>query len=226
VYLRGLDGSPAVRLGEGSAQSLSRDGKRVLAFVGSPDAPDIAIYPTGAGEAKRLSAGGIALRSGEWLPDGRHFLAGGIEKGHEPRTYVFDSEGGAARPLTPEGYRGVLVSQDGKRVALRGPKGGTFVASTDGGEPKEVPGIEATTSVAGWSPDGRLLVRKGASTEVPMRLFAVDIETGREEVWREFLPADATGLNGLISFRNASNGAYAYSYFRSLSNLFLVEGVK
>jgi hypothetical protein len=69
-------------------------------------------------------------------------------------------------------------------------------------------------------------VRKGTSTELPMRLFAVDIETGREEIWREFLPTDATGLNGLISFRNAPNGAYAYSYFRSLSNLFLVEGVK
>ena len=226
VYLRALDGSPAVRLGEGSAQSLSPDGKRVLAFVGSPDAPDIAIYPTGAGEAKRLPAGGIVLRSGGWLPDGRHFLVGGVEKGHEARTYVFDSEGGAPRPLTPEGYRGVLVSQDGKRLGLRGPKGGTFVVPIDGGEPKAVPGIEATSSIVGWSPDGRLLVRKGTSTELPMRLFAVDLETGREELWREFLPADATGLNGLISFRNAPNGAYAYSYFRSLSNLFLVEGVK
>ena len=49
--------------------------------------------------------------------------------------------------------------------------------------------------------------------------------TGREELWREFFPADATGVNGLIAFRNAPNGAYAYSYFRNLSNLYLVEGL-
>ena len=34
VYVRNLDGSPAVRLGEGNGQSISPDGKRVLALIG------------------------------------------------------------------------------------------------------------------------------------------------------------------------------------------------
>ena len=46
---------------------------------------------------------------------------------------------------------------------------------------------------------------------MPMRLFALDPETGREELWREFSPADATGVNSLIAFHSAPNGAYAYS---------------
>ena len=89
-----------------------------------------------------------------------------------------------------------------------------------------MPGFEDSSSLAGWTPDGRLLVRKGTSTELPMRLFALDPDTGREELWREFFPADATGVNSLIAFRNAPNGAYAYSYFRNLSSLYLVEGLK
>ena len=40
------------------------------------------------------------------------------------------------------------------------------------------------------------------------------------------MPADATGLNALNVLRVAPNGAYSYSYFRALSNLYLVEGLK
>ncbi len=226
VYVRAIDGSPAVRLGEGNAQSISADGKSVLAFVGPPDAPELVVYPTGAGEAKKVPNGGLAVRAARWLPDGRHFLGVAVEKGRAARTYVFDVEGGAPRPLTAEGVSGATVSPDGKRFAARGPKGEAFIVSVDGGEPKAVPGFEASSSLAGWAPDGRLLVRKGTSTEIPMRIYALDPETGREELWREFFPADATGVNGLVAFRNAPNGAYAYSYFRNLSNLYLVEGLK
>jgi len=226
VYVRAIDGSPAVRLGEGNAQSISADGKRVLALVGPPEAPEIVVYPTGAGEAKKVSNGGLAVRVTRWLPDGRRFLAVGVEKGHAARTYVFDVEGGAPRPLTAEGIRGAQISLDGKRFAARGTKGETFVLPVDGGEPKAVPGLDASTSLAGWAPDGRLLVRKGTATEMPMRVYAVDTETGGEQLWREFFPADATGINSLIAFRNAPNGAYAYSFFRNLSILYLVEGVR
>ena len=53
------------------------------------------------------------------------------------------------------------------------------------------------------------------------------VDDGEQRLDRvEFVPADATGVNGLMSFRSAPNGAYAYSYFRNLSNLYLVEGLK
>jgi hypothetical protein len=78
----------------------------------------------------------------------------------------------------------------------------------------------------GFAPDQRLYVRKGSGSVIPARLVLFDPATGKEEPWREIVPADAAGINALQGFRIAPNGAYAYSYFRSLSTLFLVEGVR
>jgi Tol biopolymer transport system component len=227
VYVRGLDGSPAVRLGEGNGQSISPDGKRVLALVGPPGSPDIVIYPTGAGEAKKIPAPGLSVRGARWLADGKRFLAVARQPSHPARTYLFDGEGGAPRALTPEGYRGTIVSPDGKRLYAFGPDGGTYAFSLEGGgEPTPVPGIDIADGLAGWAPDGRLYLRKGNSTRIPAQVVLFDPATGKQEPWRELVPADSTGINALQVFRISSDGAYAYSYFRSLSNLFLVEGVK
>ena len=94
VFLRGTDGSPAIRLGEGSASSLSPDGKRVLGIVHPTSDQEIVIYPTGPGKAKRLSLPNLHARSAEWLPDGRHFVMAAPEPGHGGRVYLGDIEGG------------------------------------------------------------------------------------------------------------------------------------
>jgi Tol biopolymer transport system component len=47
TYLRGTDGSPAVRLGDGVAQGLSPDGKWALAMLSSPSR--LILLPTGPG---------------------------------------------------------------------------------------------------------------------------------------------------------------------------------
>jgi Tol biopolymer transport system component len=57
VYLRKTDGSPAVRLGDGRSQRLSPDGKWALAVLFTP--PQLALLPTGAGEARSLERGPI-----------------------------------------------------------------------------------------------------------------------------------------------------------------------
>ena len=53
VYLRNTDGSPAIRLGEGSGLSLSPDGKWALSRLNVTPSP-LVLYPTGVGEMKRL----------------------------------------------------------------------------------------------------------------------------------------------------------------------------
>ena len=163
-----------------------------------------------------------------WLPDGKRFLATARQPGHPARTYLFDGEGGAPQALTPEGYRGAITSPDGKRLYTYGPDQGTYVFSLDGtgGEPVKVPGIDVNDGLAGWAPDGRLYVRKGNSTRIPAPIVLLDPATGKQEPWRELVPADATGINALQVPRFLPNGAYAYGYFRSLSNLYLVEGLK
>src|SRR5262249_36495712 len=44
VYVRGMDGSPAVRLGEGSSQGLSPDGKWALAITHPASQPQLVLY--------------------------------------------------------------------------------------------------------------------------------------------------------------------------------------
>jgi len=226
VYMRGLDGSPAVRLGEGNAQKFSPDGKRVLALVGPPGNPEMVIYSTGAGESKKISNAGLAIRGAAWLPDGRRIIAGGREPGHRARVFLFDSEGGKPRAVTPEGYRGTAVFPDGARLLTFGPDNGVYICAIDGsGEPKKVPGIGNQDSLAGWTSDGRVYVRRGGATRIPMHVDIVDLTTGESASLYDLIPTDSTGVNALQVLRIAQNGAYAYSYYRQLSNLFLVEGL-
>jgi eukaryotic-like serine/threonine-protein kinase len=61
-YVRGTDGSPAIRLGEGLSPTLSRDGKRVLALVPAKDGRRRLVeLPTGAGESRVISTGDVQV---------------------------------------------------------------------------------------------------------------------------------------------------------------------
>jgi hypothetical protein len=75
VCLRQTDGSPVVRLGEGFAADLSRDGKWALASVPTTP-PQLVLYPTGAGEPRRLERGGlVSYETAKFFPaDGRSLL--------------------------------------------------------------------------------------------------------------------------------------------------------
>jgi hypothetical protein len=52
AYLRRVDGSPAVKVTEGTAEALSRDAKWAACIRESP--PRILLVPTGAGESRSL----------------------------------------------------------------------------------------------------------------------------------------------------------------------------
>src|SRR5262249_5043315 len=85
-YKRGTDGSPAVRLGKGTALALSPDGKWALASQG-PDLRPI-LLPTGPGQPRELPlAAGIALIAGQacFFPDGKRVIVAGLEPGHKLR---------------------------------------------------------------------------------------------------------------------------------------------
>ena len=74
VYMRKTDGSPAVRLGEGFAESLSPDGQWVLATHSHETPTQIYLLPTGAGEPKQLTHDAMQHFNAAWLPDGKRFI--------------------------------------------------------------------------------------------------------------------------------------------------------
>ncbi len=227
VYIRKTDGSPAVRLGEGNTQDLSPDGEWALAIIHGASDPQLVAYPTGAGEPRVFPKDGVSVFSASFLPpDGKQILITGSEPGHGPRLYMREFAGGKPRALTPEGYSSLGISSpDGKWTLALGPDRKRYFYPASGGEPTTVPGLEPEDNVDGRSADGRFLYvhRRGAP---PMKVYRLEIATGRKELWRTLMPADAAGVSGLSPYPTPDGEAYVYNYTRTLSDLYLVEGVR
>ena len=224
VCLRKTDGSPVVRLGEGWPADLSADGKLALAVIQSRP-PQLVIYPTGAGETQQLKRGEIEnYVTAQWFRDGKSVLINGNEPGKGTRFYVQQIGGGAARPVTPEGTRDGWLSSDGKLVLARGPEGKYSVYPIAGGEPRPVPGLTEADILAQWSADGRsVLVYRRA--EIPCRLERVDLASGHRTLFKEFAPADRTGLLSMREiFVTDDLRSYAYTAYYQVSSLFVSEG--
>jgi eukaryotic-like serine/threonine-protein kinase len=227
VYLRKTDGSPAVKLGEGNAQSLSPDGKWVLAIF--PAGPQqLALLPTGAGERRVLPAGPITEYKGAtWFPDGKSVLFVGREAGKGMRCYVQSVDGGEPRAVTPEGRYsyGSSVSPDGNWFFAYGEQERMALYPVNGGEPRPIEGLAANEFPIRWDADGRSLYIHEGET-VPLRVSRFDPTTGRKETVQEIVPRDAsTGSVVYNMYLTPDGRSFAYTYRRALADLSLIEGV-
>lgn len=227
VFLRATDGSPPVRLGDGRPFDLSPDGKWVLSRPVRPPF-QLTMLPTGAGESQILNDAGLQdIRWAGWFPDGRRLLIMANESGRLPRMWVQDLSGSKPRPVTPEGATGKdpVISPDG-RFVVAFPSGAMRALRypVDGGEPEPIAGLEDNEYPMQWTEDGALYVRKGG---VPAKISRLDVGTGQRTVWKEIAPADPAGIWSMMRVMLTRDGrSYAYGFSRSLSELYLVEGLK
>jgi eukaryotic-like serine/threonine-protein kinase len=228
-FIRGTDGSAPVRLGDGVGMAISPDGRWVTANTPREEHPKLWLYPTGAGDKKLLSTGGLEIESSaDWLHDSRKVIFTANESGHGSRIFLIDTAGGNPRALTPEGYRMVprTVSPDDKRVAVIGPDRRRYFYPIEGGEPQPIPGLAPEETPAGWSNDGRFLY-VFRRRDVPARVTKLDVATGRKEPWKEFMPGDGAGIQDIAPIIPTPSGeAYVYGYSRTLSDMYVVEGLK
>jgi serine/threonine protein kinase/Tol biopolymer transport system component len=231
VFLRKMDGSPAVRLGEGEGLALSPDGKWVLAaLVRLPPAP-LVLLPTGAGEQRPLSKDTLIHDSnaGRFFPDGRRILFTGSEPGRSRRAWVQDLEGGKPRPVTPEGVVGALLSPDGRFVLARGPDQKFALYPTESGPPRPLEGFDPNDRPLGWNADGSsVYVSYVAAASLTARVFRVGIPGGRRELWKEFTPRDPTGVQSLggTPAITADGRTFVFTYSHNLSDLYVIQGLK
>ncbi len=226
VYIRKTDGSPAIRLGQGSGIALSPDGKWALARQNTNPAP-LSLLPTGVGEMKSIKDDGLNHTGAAWLPDGDHIVFSGIEAGHGMRLYLESLSDGKPKAISEEGVGAApILSPKGDLVADTGPDRKIYVYPVQGGERRLVPGIEAGELPTGWSADGQELfvLHRG---EVPARVSRVDITTGKRTLWRTLEPSDSAGIDtiGRVMLSQDTK-SYVYSYVRTLSDLYMVEGLK
>lgn len=230
VYLRPLDGSPAVRLGDGQAFALSPDGTRALALRRTSP-PELVLWPTGAGDPVFIKNEAITDYTwADWLPDGKRIFFNATERDHGPRSYVQDLEGGRPHAVTPEGTFLFLgqkaISPDGAWAAVIGPDGRASLYPVEGEGPRAIAGLEPGDVPIRWSADERSLFvfRKSGSTA---RVYLIDLMTGRNDLWEELRPADLAGIATVWSVHIAPDEkSYYYSYVRTLSDLYLVTGLK
>lgn len=89
-----------------------------------------------------------------------------------------------------------------------------------------VPGLKSDDRTVGFSGDGRsILVHNIAG--LPLVISLVDITTGKRNIWKRIVPADAAGVDNVgIFIFTPDMKSYVYSYNRALSDLYVVEGLK
>jgi hypothetical protein len=224
--LRGTDGSPVVRLGDGAATDITPDGKWALAVV--PTEPQqLVLYPTGPGQPRKVDPGGlVSYETAVLFPDGRRVLACGHESGHGVRCYVQDIAGGKPRPITPEGTTDGLVSPDGRLALVRESAGGLKIYPVDGGAPRDVPGASAEDTVIRWSPDGKSILVFSV-WDVPVHVQKLDLSTGRRELFATLGGTDLTGVLQIGPIVIGNDGrSHAYTPRRMASHLFLMTGAR
>jgi len=229
VFTRETNGSSAIRLGAGSPNALSPDGKWALVLRQNLSPPDFALLPTGVGQQRTLNTGNVVPAFGEFCADSKRMLLEGHEPGHGPRVYLMSLDGGQPRPITPEGTRlgrtPQSISPDGKRTAIV-TSGGIAVASVDGGEPQLLRESQPGEQPIRWTKDGNglLIGRRG---QIACEVSRLDVQTGTRTPWKAFSPSDVAGVTSVACPRIAADEQhYVFGYVRNLSDLFLVEHLK
>ncbi len=232
VYVRDTSGSPPVRLGDGSALDLSPDGRWAIVNPYTPGVQDtyLDVLPTGPGEARRIEHSGFTYVSALWLPDGERVVVRAREGDGELGLYVQELEGDAIDAITPEGIAGRdwVLAPDGTTLAVLSDRG-LELYPVDGGESRPVPGAADVGSLFAWIDVGLLVPEDPGAvvSENMVRIVRLDPVSGRREFWREIAPRDPAGIMRMPTYFQATpdGGAYGYSWFRALSDLYLVDGL-
>jgi serine/threonine protein kinase len=227
VYLRNAESGSVVRLGSGSALALSPDGLWVASC--SADNRQFFLLPTRTGQARTLTTPGFQYQSvAAFFPKSPRLLFVAQEGSHGARLYVQDLAGGKPTPISAEmiGASLVPISPDEAWVAARALDDGVYLFPLSGGAPKRMSGTDSGDWPIRWTADGRgvYVFRRG---QLPCDVFRVDVATGRKDRVTTLKPPEAPGLASINRALITPDGqSWAYSYQRTLSDLFVVEKIK
>jgi Tol biopolymer transport system component len=223
VYVRTTDGSPAVRLGDGTTEALSPDGKWVLSIPRNRTPAQIVMLPTGPGQPRVVTHDKINHRNARWFPDGRRILFQGNAPGEASRIWVQDVAGGAPRAVTPQNVSGTQVTPDGTRILGRAPDRHFYFYPVSGGVPERMPMLEGSDVPVRFSSDGKSLF-VATFARIPALLHKVDLASGQRVLWREAMPPDPAGLiNVGPIFVTPDGRTTVYSYTRMLCDLYVLD---
>jgi len=191
-------------------------------------AAELVLLPMGPGQPRSLPLPGIHLAGTGacFSSDGKVILLRARDSDGEVRLFRFDVGSGKARPITPAGIhpgRPFSLSPDGRTAFAYSNAAGTSLYDVATGQARPVPGLSRDLVAIKWTDDGRSLFVQ-ATEGSPLKVYRVDVSTGRLDLWKEIQVTDVQGVPEIIP---ASDGkSYVYWYDRTFSDLFVAEGLK
>ncbi len=222
VYVRNAQTGANTRLGDGRAGALAPDG-RWVAVIDTQGNPEITLLPVGEGTSRKVSTGGVTANWVRYFPDGRRLLITGSQKGGKMQLYVLPLDGAPLIPLN-EYLRDAVISPDGSRIAGSDFEGRVAVLPVSGGSKTPI-GSQAGLWPIVWCTDGGSILVQHFDGPTAVPLSRLDVETGRLVHVRDLVPADPVGFRNMLRVQaSASQNAYAYTFLRSLSELYVVDG--
>ena len=234
VYVRDTDGSAAVPIGEGYAGALSRDKKWALAIKLTEPNHEIWLLPIGPGEPRRINPPNLVPANilPKFLSDGSHIVYTATEAGHLPRVWLQDLNGGAPRPISPEGMGNRDISRDDKwlLVAIRDASSGNVhpaLLSVNDGNAVDIKGLKPAEMVLGWTTDGQLYVASAANNNpAAAHVDKLNPHTGARSPWRDLATAPIGGVIPDPPIITPDGNTYGFDYRVRLSDLYTVSGVR
>ena len=191
----------------------------------------LVVLPTGSGEARELKIVGAFDRGAAWLPDSRHVVVAGATPEHGYQLLILDTLDEAVKPISPENIvgettRAFAVSPDGRNVAGMTKDETIAVYPVDGGNALPVAGAQKGEIPIQWSSDGSALYVY-RPTALPSQVFRITLSNGARELWKQFTPTDPAGVYKIAPIcMSRDAGAYAYDALRTMSDLYVVEGLR
>jgi Tol biopolymer transport system component len=225
VYIRRLDGSPAIRLGDGDCWRLSPDFKWVLTTQ-SERHDDFALLPIGIGPVVPLPSFGLRCSNAAWFPDGKGFITLATDETGGARLYWYDLETKTARRIRDELFHQIArISPDGREILALDHDRRLVIVATDGSSIRRVgPAVESRRGI-GWNREGThfFTFDKGS---IPAPVFLVDAKTGDETLWLEVHPRERSGVDDVNNVCLTPDGmTYAACYPQTLCGLYVMEEV-
>ena len=225
VYIRRLDGSVPIRLGDGDCFRLSPDFKWVL-VTQSGTHDDFALLPTGVGSIEPLPKLGLRCVNAAWFPDGKGFITLAIDESRGARLYRYDLETKTATRVRDERFHQIShISSDGREILAIDQERRMVIVATDGTSVRRVgPPIESRRAIR-WNLAGTHFYTFDKGT-LPAPVFLVDAKTGEETLWLEVHPRERSGVADVNNVCLTPDGmTYVASYTQTLSTLYVMQEV-
>jgi hypothetical protein len=205
---------------------LSHDGRWALAH--DLTGHTLQLLPTGPGQPRSVPNHGItAYPWSGFLPGDKRILFAGTDKAGVNRMYVQSLDGGAPRPVTPEGVTVMqnTVSPDGKWLVADS-NDGLRIFPLGEGESRLVPGVEPGDLPIRWSADPNVIFVANAAGPI-QRVHAIDIARGTRTPMMQLAVRDRVGASPIQRLLLSADGkSYAYTYNLALQNLYVVKNVR